>query len=94
MSTARILIQTLILTALIALPLGLGCTPNPPVMPEGPQSTKTGYSVTYKLNGRTDSASVNAAGEIPTAGNEMFRAPAPAPAAEEKKDEKDEKKSE
>jgi hypothetical protein len=93
MSTARILLQALVLFALIALPLGLGCTPNPPVMPEGPQSTKTGYSVTYKLNGRTDSAAVNAAGEIPTAGNETFRAPPPAP-SEEKKDEKEEKKSE
>lgn len=62
------------LATLVALLASVGCTPNRPVVPSGPENTKTGYSVTYRINGRTDMGEVEAAGEIPMEGNMTFRA--------------------
>lgn len=59
---------------------GIGCTPNPPVVPSGPEDAKTGYSYTYRLNGRTDEGEVHAQGDIPMDGNATYRATAPAQA--------------
>ena len=87
--------------SLFAAALGLfsilvsnGCTPNMPVVPSGPENLKTGYSATYRINGRTDLGEVEAAGGIPSEGNVTFRAapvkPAePKEAAEESEHKKD-----
>ena len=71
------------------LVMGSGCMPNPATFPKGPDDTKTGYSVTYKLNGRTHEGEIEAAGGVPTAGAEIFRAAAPEP--KEPRGEKSEK---